>query len=582
MASRKAPHVLRSSTTVLLMLTVLLSSVVHVIELDLHIRPTWEPLILPSLKKPTARTVDPPDPLARRPLRSYIPPNAHILETGKDIEYLIRLSLWKGNSELCALLHMFEYAQQGLDQRAKVMSEWHQHLYPFRNNSVIGDILLDLNATLANTTEAAVAPVHVVLVVEIYCQDLFNSKISGTGNWLWALYAMRLWVLVASRSGNIQVDFLFDCHDAADRQSELVYPWLTGYFSSAWIYEIVPEDDCHDKSKPIGNQRQTTASQFEEMRQIVHQVKSFMDVCHGMTISLPVMLPFVRYELRRMAAALVGMPEKRHSGSGTHNTLTLLPMQVQGEREENEYYPPQTLLKPLGFNKSSATPPAVLLKDVELDDVAIHFRCGDLMQIRCCDYGFMKFSSFANRIQNTSAPFSIGIVTQPFAPAENTVHRPADHGDGVDHLCYVTAHAFVDYLQARFPQARIRIRNGPDETVALAYARLVVANQAFSPISTFSTFPVLSAMGRGYIRHPPPKADPLGLVTPPLPRNFLYDVTTSDSNGLRAVSITNSTMAQVELMVDPDILRVQKVWEIRHASERNTTVEETLINWFAS
>jgi hypothetical protein len=230
-----------------------------------------------------------------------------------------------------------------------------------------------------------------------------------------------------------------------------------------------------------------------------------------------------------------------------------------------------------------------LLKDVELDDVAIHFRCGDLMQSLHVHYGFMKFSSFANRIQNTTAPFSIGIITQPFAPAANTtndtntvkVHRPADHGDGVDHLCYVTVHAFVNYLQARFPQARIRIRNGPDETIALAYARLVVANQAFLPISTFSVFPTLASMGRGYLRYPLRNIDTLGLITPPLPRNF-NDVTTSDSSGLRAVSDTNSTSTHVELMNDPEILMAAQVWEIRNATVRNTTVEDTLIDWFTS
>jgi hypothetical protein len=493
------------------------------------------------------------------------------------------------------LLQLFEdFERGGKQHRENIMSHWHERWWPFRNNSVIGEILRDLNTTSANTTESPVAPIHVVLVVEIYYQEVFDSYISGTGNWVWALYAMRLWALTASRSGSIQVDFLFDCHDAADRQSEWVAPWLTGYFSSAWIYEIVPEDDCHDKSvtQNIRNQSETIASQFEELRQIVHQVKSFWDMCPDEQTSIPVMLPFIRHELRRMAVALLGMPEKLRSGWGTQHALTSVPLHVRGGGLENEYYPPQTFLRPLGFNESSGTAPAPLLKDVELDDVAIHFRCGDLMQSLHAHYGFMKFSSFANRIQNTTAPFSIGIITHPFAPAANTtndsntsstvkVHRPADHGDGVDHLCYVTVHAFVDYLQARFPQARIRIRNGPGETIALAYARLVVANQAFSPISTFSVFPTLASMGRGYIRHPLRNIDTLGLVTPPIPRN-LYDVTTSDSSGLHAVSVTNRTTTHVELMNDPEILMAAQVWEIRNATERNNTVEDTLINWFTS
>jgi hypothetical protein len=544
-----------SAIVLFLMLAVLI--LVHIGEFD----STLTPISRSILKNLTSCTVDPPGAVARHPLRSYIPPHAHILEVGKDIEYLIQLSIWQGESKLCPLLQAFEdFERGGTEQREKIMSQWHEYPYPFRNNSVIGDILLDLNETLANTTESAGAPVHVVLVVEVYCQELFNSYISGTGNWLWVLYAMRLNVLVASRSGNIQVDFLFDCHDAADRQSEMVYPWLTGYFSSSWIYEVL-EEECQE-SEDITHQSQTITSQFEEMRQIVHRIKSVGDVCPSIKTSLPIMLPFLRHELHRMAVALVGMPEKL------------------GWAVKNEFYPPQTFLKPLVLNESSGTPPAPLLKDVELDDVAIHFRCGDLMHIQGTDYGFMKFSSFGNRIQNMTGPFSIGIITQPFFP--NSTNRPADHEDGDDHLCYVTAHAFVDYLQARFPQARIRIRNDPDETVALAYARFVVAKQTFSPLSTFSTFPALVSMGRGYIGQPPPLVDPLELITPPFPRYYSYDVTTSDSNGVRAVSIANSTTTHVEFMDDPDILRCDKVWEIRTATERNTTVEETLINWFTS
>jgi hypothetical protein len=303
---------------------------VRVVQFGLQIWPKWELFTLPSREKLTfsSCTVNPPSSVARRPLRSYIPPHAYILELGKDIDHLIRISLWQGKSELCLLLQLFEdFERGGKQQRENIMSHWHERWWPFRNNSVIGEILRDLNTTSANTTESPVAPIHVVLVVEIYYQEVFDSYISGTGNWVWALYAMRLWALTASRSGSIQVDFLFDCHDAADRQSEWVAPWLTGYFSSAWIYEIVAEDDCHDKSvtQNIRNQSETIASQFEELRQIGHQVKSFWDMCPDEQTSIPVMLPFIRHELRRMAVALVGMPEKLRSGWGTQHALRSVP-----------------------------------------------------------------------------------------------------------------------------------------------------------------------------------------------------------------------------------------------------------------
>ena len=61
----------------------------------------------------------------------------------------------------------------------------------------------------------------------------------------------------------------------------------------------------------------------------------------------------------------------------------------------------------------------------------------------------------------------------------------------------------VDYLQPRFPNAKISIRNEKQETLTLAYSRLVMANQSFGLIpSTFSIFPVIAAFGQGYLTKP--------------------------------------------------------------------------------
>jgi hypothetical protein len=531
-----------------------------------------------------ACTIHDPSVVPPRPLRSYIPATAHVLEVGPSLASLMHFSLWgaaifKTTVSLCHFLKMIEESMQGPDQREKVMSQWREQDFQFSDNNVIGNILHDLNATFANTTESAVAPVHVVFVVEVNCQELFTSSPLGSGNWMLAVYAMRLGTLVASRSGKIQVDLLFDCHDAVDRQSELIMPWLSGYYSSSWIHETVPED-C----RANGN----GASQFEELRQAVRSVNSVSDVCGYDNTPLTLMLPYMRYELRRMAVALVGTPENgippgSRFGWDTRNTAPSRPP-LGGRGVENEYYPPGTFLRLPSLPEPNATRAAPLLSNVELDDVAIHYRCGDLMLTQHGQYGFMKFSSFGNRIHNATAPFSIGILTQPFGSTVTVQERPGDVDDGVKHLCYVTTHAFVDYLQSRFPQARIRIRNDPEETLALAYARLVLANQAFSPISSFSVFPALASVGRGYIRHPlPDHRDQHWIILPPVPRDF-FDVTTSDSSGLRVVSSTNSTTTRLELMDDPEMLMAPQVWKIRFegAREGNATVEETLINWFTS
>jgi hypothetical protein len=563
----------------------LLLGVVHVlVSLNTLVLPKWTPASAAQCRR------GPADPAAvsapRLPLRSYIPAGAHVLEVGPSIRNLTRLSLWEGPSELCRLLQLLEDSERGGDQ---AVSQWREHDFPFTDSSVIGNILRDLNVVLsrANTTGPRAEPIRVVLVVEQDCQEIFSSSILGTGNWLYAFYAMRLGALVASRSGKIQVDFLFDCHDAVDRRRDLVLPWLSGYYSSSWLYRPVGADHCSEGVvRDVANvpRNETSLSPFEELRQIVHQVHSVADVCDEKT-PLTLMLPYMRYELRRMAVALVGMPLV---STGARSTNPARQRPRWGEQAGNEYYPPENVLK-LPQPGPRTTSQAPLLNNVTMDDVAIHFRCGDLMQIRHPHFGFMKFSSFANRIHNTTAPFSIGILTQPFdvvntSTVISTQSRAGDFEGEKGHLCRVTVHSFVDYLQARFPQATFRIHNGSEETVALAYARLVFANQAFSPISSFSIFPAFATLGRGYISYPHHgKSDHLWLTTPPLPRD-VYDVTTNDSNGLRVVSATNSTMTQVELMDDPDILMALQVWKIRFKGARkpNMSVEETLIDWFTS
>jgi hypothetical protein len=528
---------------------------------------------------------------AARPLASYIPAGAHVLRMGPDIGNLTRLSYWdKRSNSWCHLLWLFEQAaspDEGI--RAQTLDQWAGHAFPFENNNVIDDILRDLNHTVSlNGTQPAAQPVHVVLSIMLGCQELFNFGGMGTGNWLSAIYGMRMAALVASRSGLVQVDFMLDCYDAVETQRELVVPWITGYFSSAWIHEPVPVDS---KAAAVLDRNKTRISPWEELRQTIHSVSYIGDVCRRYEDTpITVMLPYIRYELRRMAAALVGTPTTaaRHNNSFAH---------IQ-QHDDDYFYPPSTMLRlpslyPFAPPSDHHQP---LLSGVELDDVAIHFRCGDLMGSKHPSFGFMKFSSFANRIRNgrSNDTFSIGILTQPFEvvtvtdEAANvtftTQHRGGDMRGAVVHLCWVTTTALSDYLQQRFPHARIAVRNGPREVIALAYTRLVWADQAFSPISSFSVFPTLATTGRGHVRYPDFRKSPnQWLLAYPLPEN-VYDITQNDGEGLHVVSTTNSSETQLELMQDPDRLMTYNVWDIRFKGQRppDMSVEETLIQWFSS
>ena len=90
---------------------------------------------------------------------------------------------------------------------------------------------------------------------------------------------------------------------------------------------------------------------------------------------------------------------------------------------------------------------------------------------------------------------SIGIVTQPFEKKRN---RGPDGRKAEN--CRLVVHALVDYLQAFAPKARITIHNGANETLPLAYARMVMANYTITSLSSFGIFPVIGTFGQGYFQ----------------------------------------------------------------------------------
>jgi hypothetical protein len=189
---------------------------------------------------------------------------------------------------------------------------------------------------------------------------------------------------------------LLDCYDTVETQRELVVSRITGYFSSAWIHESVPSY----KAAAV-HLNETRISPFEELRKTIHSVGYIGDVCRRITV----MLPYIRYELRRMAAALVGtLTTSCNNNSYAQHIAT---------HDDDYFFLPSTILRlpsPYPF-----APPSdqhqPLLSEVGLDDVAIHFRCGDLMGSKYPTFGFMKFSSFADRIRNGryNDTLSIGI-----------------------------------------------------------------------------------------------------------------------------------------------------------------------------
>jgi hypothetical protein len=130
-----------------------------------------------------------------------------------------------------------------------------------------------------------------------------------------------------------------------------------------------------------------------------------------------------------------------------------------------------------------------------IDDVAIHFRCGDVLGgAHRNDFGMIRFNSYKMVIPNTTK--SIGIFTQPFDQKLNR-HKDAGKAD----YCRTVVLALVEYLEACVaPSASITVRNTIYDTHPITYARMVMANITITSLSSFGIFPVVGTHGEGYFQ----------------------------------------------------------------------------------
>ena len=337
------------------------------------------------------------------------------------------------------------------------------------------------------------------------CGDLYTKARVGTGNFISLIYSMRL---AARAFGNL--DVAMTCFDAEATMDALILPWLMGWFpesSRPTNGAVVPELD----SACTGYKYNPTGYMIREMK----------------------------YDLRRMAIGLVGIPSPDHPSY--QFAKRYLWTDNSPDREFRQLADPTEGEEPL-------------YPDVELDDVIIHFRCGDLMNSNHPSFAFMKFNDFARHISPGAQ--SIGIVTQPFE-AKGMQQRREDANQGG--RCKIVVHAFVDYLQERHPSAKIRIHNNADETLSLTYARMIMANQTIAGISSFGVFGPIANFGTGYVRKPDyPKAPNRWLL------NFLEDERLHESS---------RDVVLFEAPVRLAVARVKSYWN-------NDPTGATLVEWF--
>jgi hypothetical protein len=286
------------------------------------------------------------------------------------------------------------------------------------------------NMTLAATSIVDTQPVAVASLVNITMDCLYFAKKHPALGQGNWVTAVYSAKMAAAVAG---VDFKFQCKDLRDSQMKFVLPWFDQYQPALRNRTVWP----YGGARPTQNE--TCPPSYPFLR--IDHVASM-----------------IRDDLRRMAVTIVGTRDyiRRHPDVPAE-ALPLIP-------------------------------------NVQLDDVALHFRCGDVLGgARRSDFGMIRFNEYKKWIPKDIR--SIGILTQPF---EIKNSRPQDRRRAGS--CQKVVYALVDYLNAFAPRATIRIHNGVNETLPLAYARLVMANYSITSLSSFGIFPVIGTFGQGYFQ----------------------------------------------------------------------------------
>jgi hypothetical protein len=120
-------------------------------------------------------------------------------------------------------------------------------------------------------------------------------------------------------------------------------------------------------------------------------------------------------------------------------------------------------------------------------------------------YGFMTFNGFTMHIPSHIK--TIGIITQPFdvvGKRSKVQYRDEDSSPHQLERCRIVVSSFVEYIQQKYPHASIRIRNNIDETVTLAFARMIFSNVLIIGSSTFGFLASIATFGTAYQRNPNP------------------------------------------------------------------------------
>lgn len=424
-------------------------------------------------------------------------------------------------------------------------------------------LTMDLHKIQGYSNPQVAKPLLSLIHLQMHCGDMMRENSMGTGNVVQLMYLLRI-----ASAGTFPpegltrnaFDIQFSCtdDDIVDASKSLVLPWLTGRFSSWNTRNFLDVYWNHSSHRRV----------------IEYNCKE------GGWGKVPVgwMVPFIRHDLRLMAIQLVGLPQN----DDTHPAYAWLERQRQQQlstyTSENNYTVTDSRISqatqddvPVHPTEFTEVP---MIPNVELDDTAIHFRCGDVMTSKHAQFRFLKYKEYAQRIDSTTK--SIGIITQPFPDSKATdiQARTVDLDDPYRvALCRAVVEGFANYLQERFPNARVSIRNGPEEPVALAFARLIMARQSFaSADSSFALFPTLASFGVGYHLYPISRPYATGIKN-----QFLMDIAPHLERNDAQVNYTDGTLKFMHIPSE-EALYADKTLAMRR--ENQSKAFRDIVRWF--
>jgi hypothetical protein len=127
---------------------------------------------------------------------------------------------------------------------------------------------------------------------------------------------------------------------------------------------------------------------------------------------------------------------------------------------------------------------------LDMDDVTIHFRCGDILNNKYQgSYGYPAYSIYEEYL---TAFDSIGILTGSFDP---NIARPLDAPFIA--ACYEIVEDMAEYFREAFPHAKVTVRS--QDTIEESVGRMVHSKQIWCNPSTFCVFPAIATTGQAFI-----------------------------------------------------------------------------------